>query len=86
MATVDVLRGGGPSPLFRNGVGLNEIQLLLRGQSVVDWHRLAFTTEDEVRGLLALNCINIDDPQDRARLQELRIQAALGARAKPEGC
>ncbi|MCA9660306.1 MAG: TIGR04552 family protein [Myxococcales bacterium] len=55
---------------------INEIQLLLRGQSVVDWHRLAFTTEDEVRGLLALNCINIDDPQDRARLQELRIQAA----------
>jgi hypothetical protein len=28
MATVEVLRGGGPAPLFTNGVGLNEIQLL----------------------------------------------------------
>ncbi|MEZ4384657.1 MAG: TIGR04552 family protein [Nannocystaceae bacterium] len=55
---------------------ISEIQLLLRGQSVVDWHRLAFTTEDEVRRLLALNCINVDDPQDVARLQELRSQAA----------
>ncbi|MBK8264581.1 MAG: TIGR04552 family protein [Nannocystis sp.] len=55
---------------------ISEIQLLLRGQSVVDWHRLSFTTEDEVRRLLALNCLDVDDPRDRDRLQELRAQAA----------
>lgn len=55
---------------------LNEIQLLLRGNSVIDWHRLAFTTEDEVRSLLTLNCLDIDDPGDAARLHDLRIQAA----------
>lgn len=54
----------------------NEIQLLLRGHSVVDWHRLAFTSEEEVRRLLALNCLDIDDPADRERMHELRIQAS----------
>ncbi|HFE46824.1 MAG TPA: TIGR04552 family protein [Nannocystis exedens] len=54
---------------------INEIQLLLRGHSVVDWHRLAFTDEAEVRLLLALNCINLDDPQDCERLREVRLQA-----------
>ncbi|MCA9689077.1 MAG: TIGR04552 family protein [Myxococcales bacterium] len=53
----------------------NEIQLLLRGQSVVDWHRLAYTSEDEVKRLLALNCIDIDDPADCERFQDLRAQA-----------
>ncbi len=53
----------------------NEIQLLLRGQSVIDWHRLAFTHEDEVRRLLALNCLDSADPVDRERLAELRSQA-----------
>lgn len=55
---------------------INEIQNLLRGHSVVDWHRLAFTDEAEVRLLLALNCINVDDPKDRERLREVRLQAA----------
>ncbi|MCA9637164.1 MAG: TIGR04552 family protein [Myxococcales bacterium] len=53
----------------------SEIQLLLRGQSVIDWHRLAFTSEEEVRRLLALNCIDVDDPRDVDRLQDLRLQA-----------
>ena len=54
---------------------IHEIQLLLCGQSVVDWHRLAYTDEEEARLLLALNCINVDDPEDLARLQEVRLQA-----------
>ncbi len=53
----------------------NEIQLLLRGHSVVDWHRLAYTDQAQARRLLELNCIDIDDPEDRARLQEVRLQA-----------
>lgn len=53
----------------------NEIQLLLRGQSVIDWHRLAYTDRAQVRSLLELNCIDIDDLEDRARLEEVRLQA-----------
>lgn len=55
---------------------LGEIQLLLRGQSVVDWHRLAMTSEEDVRRLLALNCIDLEDPKDLERLADLRQQAA----------
>ncbi|MBA3549570.1 MAG: TIGR04552 family protein [Nannocystis sp.] len=55
---------------------LGEIQLLLRGQSVIDWHRLAMTSEEDVRRLLALNCLDIDDAKDRERLADLRQQAA----------
>lgn len=54
---------------------INEIRLLLRGQSVIDWHRLAFTQKDEVIRLLALNCIDYSDPDDRQRLETLRAQA-----------
>ena len=54
---------------------INEIQHLLQGNSVIDWHRLALTREDEVRRLLALNCIDADDPADQERLHELRVQA-----------
>lgn len=53
----------------------NEIQLLLRGQSVIDWHRLAYTDQAQARSLLELNCIDIDDPEDLARLEEVRLQA-----------
>lgn len=55
---------------------LGEIQLLLRGQSVVDWHRLAMTSEEDVRRLLALNCIDLEDAKDLERLADLRQQAA----------
>lgn len=55
---------------------LGEIQLLLRGQSVIDWHRLAMSSEDDVRRLLALNSLDLEDPKDRERLAELRQQAA----------
>ncbi|MBL9105907.1 MAG: TIGR04552 family protein [Myxococcales bacterium] len=66
-------RGGGLGELSLQDIG--EIQLLLRGQSVVDWHRLALTSEDDVRRLLALNSLDLDDPGDHDRLVELRQQA-----------
>lgn len=66
-------RGGGLGELSLQDIG--EIQLLLRGQSVVDWHRLALTSEDDVRRLFALNSIDLDDPRDVERLTELRQQA-----------
>lgn len=63
----------GGSELSLQDVG--EIQLLLRGQSVIDWHRLALTSEADVRRLLALNSIDLDDAGDGERLAELRQQA-----------
>lgn len=53
----------------------NELRLLLRGQSIVDWHRLDYASEDDVRRLLALNALDWDDPRDRARIEVLRQHA-----------
>lgn len=66
-------RGGGLGELTLQDIG--EIQLLLRGQSVVDWHRLALTSEDDVRRLFALNSVDLDDPRDMERITDLRLQA-----------
>ena len=54
---------------------IGEIQLLLRGQSVIDWHRLALSSEADVRRLLSLNALELEDAGDRERLAELRQQA-----------
>jgi uncharacterized protein (TIGR04552 family) len=55
---------------------VHEVRLLLRGDSVIDWYRLALASADDVRRLLALNSLDVDDPRDVARLQSLRDQAA----------
>ncbi|MEE9385105.1 MAG: TIGR04552 family protein [Nannocystaceae bacterium] len=52
-----------------------EIRLLLRGDSVVDWHRLDYQNESEVRRMLALNSLDVDDSADSARLADLRARA-----------
>jgi uncharacterized protein (TIGR04552 family) len=53
----------------------NELRLLLRGESVVDWHRLDLETEADARRLLALNAFNWDDAGDRRRIETLRSNA-----------
>jgi uncharacterized protein (TIGR04552 family) len=66
-----------------------EIRLLLHGDSVVDWHRLMLSTPDDVRRLLRVNSIDVDNPKDLARLESLRTQAvryltdSLGLRLDP---
>lgn len=54
----------------------NELRLLLRGESVVDWHRLDYSTYEDSRRLLALNALDWDDPRDRERIETLRAHAA----------
>lgn len=44
---------------------VNEIRLLLRGDSVVDWHRLDLKDDEDVRRLYALNSIDVSDPGDQ---------------------
>ncbi|MBK9758301.1 MAG: TIGR04552 family protein [Nannocystis sp.] len=77
------LRAGPDSgPLWQGSNGtelslqdIGEIQLLLRGQSVIDWHRLALSSEADVRRLLSLNALDLGDAGDCERLAELRQQA-----------
>jgi uncharacterized protein (TIGR04552 family) len=50
----------------------NELRLLLRGESVIDWHRLDYSSEADSRRLLALNSLDWDDARDRERIETLR--------------
>jgi uncharacterized protein (TIGR04552 family) len=52
-----------------------EIHLLLTGDSVVDWHRLDLADAADVRRLLRVNSIDVDNPDDLARLADLRARA-----------
>jgi uncharacterized protein (TIGR04552 family) len=54
---------------------VHEIRLLLRGDSIVDWHRLGLHDAEGVRRLLAVNGLDVDDAGDRDRLQVLRAEA-----------
>ncbi|MBK6915939.1 MAG: TIGR04552 family protein [Deltaproteobacteria bacterium] len=54
---------------------LHEMQLLLTGDSVIDWHRLDLTGPEDVRRLLRLNSIDVDNPDDLRRLDDLRARA-----------
>jgi uncharacterized protein (TIGR04552 family) len=51
------------------------IRLLLRGQSVIDWHRLDFTNDAELDRFLRINEFRPDDERDMARLEDLRDEA-----------
>jgi uncharacterized protein (TIGR04552 family) len=54
---------------------LESVRLLLRGDSVIDWHRLNLETEDDARRLLMAHELRPDEPRDRARLDALRDEA-----------
>jgi uncharacterized protein (TIGR04552 family) len=51
------------------------MRLLLRGGSVIDWHRLSFTDVGEVDRFLKLNEFDPAVPDDMDRLEELRADA-----------
>ena len=54
---------------------LTAIRNLLRGGSVIDWHRLYFTDRDEVDRFLRVNEMDPTDENDMRRLGELREAA-----------
>lgn len=54
---------------------IHEVRLLLRGDSVVDWHRLGLTSHEDVLRLLSVNGIDVHNPRDRTRLDTLRAEA-----------
>jgi uncharacterized protein (TIGR04552 family) len=51
------------------------IRNLLRGGSVIDWHRLYFTDRAEVDRFLRVNAFDPDSPEDMSRLAVLREEA-----------
>jgi len=54
---------------------LTAIRNLLRGGSVIDWHRLYFTDREEVDRFLRVNELDPRDDEDMRRMAELREQA-----------
>jgi uncharacterized protein (TIGR04552 family) len=63
-------------PLERMGVSeLEQLRLLLRGGSVIDWMRLDFRDAGEVEDFLRLNLFDLDDADDVRRLRAILAQA-----------
>ena len=54
---------------------LEAVRLILRGDSVIDWHRLNLKHEQEARELLMSQELRPDEPADRARLDALKSEA-----------
>jgi len=66
----------GPPPLDRMGVAeLEELRLILRGGSVIDWRRLNFRTREEVGRFLSLHLLDTADPRDERRIRTVLGQA-----------
>jgi uncharacterized protein (TIGR04552 family) len=55
---------------------LHEIKLLLRSESVIDWHRLYIDDESQARRLFQLCGLDVDSEADHRRLEALRSEAA----------
>ena len=49
---------------------LEAVRILLRGDSVIDWHRLHLEDEASARAFLESQEFQPDDPADRARLRD----------------
>jgi uncharacterized protein (TIGR04552 family) len=63
-------------PLERMGIAdLEQLRLLLRGGSVIDWRRLDFQRAEEVDRFLRLNLFDLEDARDERRLRSVLAQA-----------
>lgn len=54
---------------------LEGIRLLLRGGSIIDWHRLNFANENEARQFAAAQALDLDDARDRERADAVKNAA-----------
>ena len=54
---------------------LEKVRLILRGNSVVDWHRAHFGTRDDVDRFLALHLIDVREAGDQRRLRFVYSEA-----------
>jgi uncharacterized protein (TIGR04552 family) len=63
-----------PLDQFRLG-DLEAIRLVLRGGSVIDWHRLNFESREEAVDFLRAQEFDPEDPDDRRRMEEIKDEA-----------
>ncbi len=54
---------------------LESLRLILRGDSVIDWRRLDFTTDEEVRAFLAAHELSPEDAADCLRVEHVKGEA-----------
>jgi len=54
---------------------LEAVRLLLRGDSVIDWHRLNFDGNGEIRDFLLAQEFHPDENADRARMNAIKAEA-----------
>src|SRR5580704_15084086 len=54
---------------------LESLRLILRGDSVIDWRRLDFTSDDEIREFLSSQELRLDDPGDCDRMEHVKTEA-----------
>jgi uncharacterized protein (TIGR04552 family) len=54
---------------------IDSVRLLLRGDSVIDWHRLNYADHAEVDRFLRLNEFDPDHEDEMARLEDVRSEA-----------
>jgi len=54
---------------------VDAVRLLLRGDSVIDWHRLNYADHAEVDRFLRLNEFNPESDDEMARLEDIRAEA-----------
>jgi uncharacterized protein (TIGR04552 family) len=54
---------------------LEAIRLILRGDSIIDWRRLAFAHDGEVREYLASQELRWDDAADQARMEHVKNES-----------
>jgi uncharacterized protein (TIGR04562 family) len=53
----------------------DSVRLMLRGDSVIDWHKLSFSDHEEVDRFLRLNEFDPESEDEMARLEDLRADA-----------
>jgi uncharacterized protein (TIGR04552 family) len=54
---------------------MDAVRLMLRGDSVIDWHRLSFSDHEEVDRFLRLNEFDPESEEEMARLEDLRADS-----------
>jgi uncharacterized protein (TIGR04552 family) len=54
---------------------LESVRLILRGDSIIDWRRLDFASDEEVRTYLSANELRVEDAADRQRMEHVKSEA-----------
>src|SRR5271154_6121760 len=54
---------------------LEAVRLILRGDSVIDWHRLNFKSQEQVHDFIVAQELRPGDPADQARMAHLKVEA-----------